>query len=177
MGFRTTVVLYNDQASTWENDPELGKKIAHAMNFAGGRMNEDDKRNASLGYGKVVECAHADLNTLALISGYDLKVLGHSSSYGHQADDKVMMDLLTSAADKLGMKLIKKTVPKKRVKVAVQAVVPGISASAPQTAAAQALGIEAGTGEAVYLTSQETKVQPSSDTNVPTSGVDGYKNG
>lgn len=117
MGFRTTVVLYNDQASTWENDPELGKKISHAMNFAMGTMNEEDKRGASLGYGKVVECAHADLNTLAMISGYDLRKMGHSSSHRNDADDKIMMDLLKSAADKLGFRLAKKSVPKNRVAV------------------------------------------------------------
>lgn len=115
MGFRTTVVLFNDQASTWENDPGLGKKIAHAMNFAMGTMNEDDKREASLGYGKVVECAHADLNTLAMISGYDLQAVGHSSSHRNEAHDKIMMDLLKSAADKLGFKLTKKATPKKRI--------------------------------------------------------------
>ena len=115
MGFRTTVILYNDQAGTWENDPELGKKISHAMNFAMGTMNEDDRREASLGYGKVVECAHADLNTLAMISGYDLRKLGHSSSHRNEADEKIMMDLLKSAADKLGFKLTKKVAPKKRV--------------------------------------------------------------
>ena len=117
MGFRTTVVLYNDQASTWENDAELGKKISNAMNFAMGSMNEEDKQGASLGYGKVVECAHADLNTLAMISGYDLLQLGHSSSHRNEADDKIMMDLLKSAADKLGFKLTKKSAPKKRVAV------------------------------------------------------------
>ena len=37
MGFRTVVVLFNDQASEWENDPSLGKKISHAKNFATGR--------------------------------------------------------------------------------------------------------------------------------------------
>lgn len=115
MGFRTTVILYNDQASTWENDPELGKKISHAMNFANGKMTAEDKQEASLGYGRVVECAHADLNTLAMISGYDMNAVGHSSSYRHEEDDKIMLDLLRSAADRLGMKLTKKTAPKKRV--------------------------------------------------------------
>lgn len=117
MGFRTTVVLYNDQASTWENDAELGKKISNAMNFAMGTMNDEDKQGASLGYGKVVECAHANLNTLAMISGYDLCKMGHSSSHRNEPDDKIMMDLLKSAADKLGFKLTKKSVPKKRAVV------------------------------------------------------------
>ena len=115
MGFRTTVVLFNDQASTWGKDPELGKKIAYAMNFAMGTMNREDKHEAELGYGRVVECAHADLNTLAMISGYDLKALGHSSSHRNEAEDKILMDLLKSAADKLGYKLTKKAAPQKRV--------------------------------------------------------------
>jgi hypothetical protein len=114
MGFRTTVVLFNDQSSTWENDPDLGKKISRAMNFAMGTMNEDDKREASLGYGRVVECAHADLQTLALISGYDLKKLGHGSLHRNETDDVVMMGLLRNAADKLGMKLTKKSIAKSK---------------------------------------------------------------
>lgn len=120
MGFRTTVVLFNDQAHTWENDPQLGKKISHAMNFAMGTMNEQDQRDAHLGYGQVVECAHADLQTLAVLSGYSMKAVGHSSLGRNQNDDAAMLELLRSAADKLGMKLTKKPTPKKAVMKAIR---------------------------------------------------------
>ena len=149
MGFRTTVILFNDQARDWENDPQLGKKISHAMNHAMGTMNDDDKLEASFGYGRVVECAHADLNTLAVLGGYELRQIGHSSSFRSETQEQAMMYLLQNAADKLGMKLIKKPTPKKRGKVSVQT--PSL---APQLAAAQALGIEAGTSAASYLTQQ-----------------------
>ena len=126
MGFRTVVVLFNDQASTWENDPELGKKISGAMNAAMGTMDEDAKREANLGYGRVVECAHADLQTLAVISGYDLQAVGHSSWGRGQEDDAVLMELLRKAADKLGMKLTKKPVSKKAVVRTVLAKLNGV---------------------------------------------------
>lgn len=114
MGYRTTVVLLNDHADTWENDPELGKKIAHGMNFAMGTMNEEDKREANLGYGRVVECAHADLNTLAVLSGYNLQPVGYGSLHRNTPAEDIALELLKSAADKLGFKLTKKAVPKKR---------------------------------------------------------------
>jgi hypothetical protein len=33
MGFRTVVILNNDMASNWVNDPQLGHKIGHASHF------------------------------------------------------------------------------------------------------------------------------------------------
>lgn len=112
MGYRTVVVLSNDQASAWEKDPKLGEKIAHAMNFAMGTMNEDDKRHAHFGYGRVVECAHADLNTLAMLNNYGMTTLGHGSWRQGQEHDAAMLDLLKSAADRLGFTLTKKRGPK-----------------------------------------------------------------
>lgn len=112
MGYRTVVVLSNDRASEWENDPELGRKIAHAMNFAMGTMTDEDARNAHFGSGRVVECAHADLNTLAMISNYGMKTLGHGSWRSGQEQDAAMLDLLKSAADRLGLTLTKKRAPK-----------------------------------------------------------------
>ena len=112
MGYRTVVVLSNDQASTWEKDPKLGEKIAHAMNFAMGTMTDEDKRNAHFGYGRVVECAHADLNTLAMLNNYGMDTLGHGSWLRGQEPDAAMLELLKSAADRMGFTLTKKRTPK-----------------------------------------------------------------
>lgn len=64
MGYRTVVMLSNDHSHEWANDPNLGKKIAYAM-------NSSPAQGRSVGnYGSVVECVHADVQTLAVLDGY-----------------------------------------------------------------------------------------------------------
>lgn len=53
MGYRTIVVLYNDEQHVWEHDPELGKKISNSQ-----------RGNKEFDLGKVVEVAHADDQTI-----------------------------------------------------------------------------------------------------------------
>ena len=65
MGYRTVVVFNNDQASTWENDPELGKKIARDMHRYG-----DGRTPLEQIGGRVLECTHADTQTLAILDGF-----------------------------------------------------------------------------------------------------------
>lgn len=105
MGFRTTVVLYNDQSSTWSKDAQLGEKIQHAMNFAMGQRN---RQETNLHYGRVVECAHADQQTLALFDGYDMTPLSYSNWYPGATQDVVALELLKRAAAKYGYTLHKK---------------------------------------------------------------------
>lgn len=107
MGFRTTVILYNDQCSEWQNDPELGKKIARAMNFAMS-LKETDNPDASLGYGRVVQCAHADTQTLGILDSYYFRPLTHGHWHQGQKLEDMKLKLLKQAADELGYKLVKK---------------------------------------------------------------------
>lgn len=102
MGFRTLVMLYNDQASQWENDPELGKKIARAMS---GAMGSTRDRECHLGYGQVVECAHADTQTLGIVNSYDFKPIAHGHWHRGQSDEAMQLQLLKEAAEKLGYRL------------------------------------------------------------------------
>ncbi|MBX9723569.1 MAG: hypothetical protein K2X81_19350 [Candidatus Obscuribacterales bacterium] len=104
MGFRTVVVLFNDQASEWENDPALGKKISHAMNFAFGRGTDS---RADIGYGRVVECAHADTQTLAVLDSYNMTQIAHASWRPHTLNEEAQLELLKNAAEKLGYKIVK----------------------------------------------------------------------
>jgi hypothetical protein len=53
MGFRTVVVLSNDQAHEWTQDPELGQKIMQA--------GLEIPNGAYFQYGKVVEQVHLNL--------------------------------------------------------------------------------------------------------------------
>jgi len=103
MGYRTVVMLSNDRAHEWANDPELGQKINLAMNSVG------HKERSDLGYGRVVECVHADTVTLATLNFYE----GFSPlAYTGYTDKNPEVNLLKQAADSLGYRLVKKSVKK-----------------------------------------------------------------
>ena len=111
MGFRTVVMLSNDYAHEWGHDPKLGEKIAHAMNYA----NDAANNKACVGsYGRVVECVHADTQTIAVLDGYSrFDAIAHKGwSRGESAED-VALRLLKEAADKLGYRLTRKATAKR----------------------------------------------------------------
>jgi hypothetical protein len=115
MGYRTVVVLYNDQCGEWENDPELGKKIYAGMNFCEDRLCLPNQFSdpTNLHYGKVVQCTHADTQSLVVIDGYSMKSIMHSFRHMGREDETLKhIRLLREAADGLGYKLIKKSDPK-----------------------------------------------------------------
>ena len=106
MGFRTVVVLFNDQASEWESDPLLGKKISQAMS----QLHNPEPLSGSLGYGRVVECAHADSQTMGIFNNYDFAPVAHGHWHPGQWSAEVMkLELVHRAADKLGYRLVKKS--------------------------------------------------------------------
>lgn len=108
MGFRTVVMLNNDRARDWENDPELGKKIAMAMNHIASNKDRDMVGN----YGRVVECTHADTVTLAVMDFYTgFSVLSYDVNR-KQVDDAAKVRMLKDAADQLGYRLVRKSSPK-----------------------------------------------------------------
>lgn len=98
MGYRTVVMLSNDQASEWENDALLGEKIARAMNS-----------NSPIGnYGKVVQCVHGDEQTLAVLDGYTMfQPLAGKIWCRDDAIEDVAVKLLKEAARTLGYRLVK----------------------------------------------------------------------
>lgn len=113
MGNRTVVVLYNDQTQEWENDPALGKKISIGMNYVHSRSIQPSwESKADLHYGRVVECAHADTYTLAVLSGYQFKPLVYNSWYNRSNDSEVELTMVRMAAEKLGYRLTKIQSPK-----------------------------------------------------------------
>lgn len=108
MGFRTVVMLNNDAAHEWEHDPLLGRKIAQAMNHANGKQNNE---RAELGrYGAVVQCVHADTQSLAVLDGYSFfNEIAHKGWVKDQSPDEVTLRLIKEAADRLGYRLTRKT--------------------------------------------------------------------
>lgn len=108
MGFRTVVVLNNDQAHEWENDPELGKKIWLGASMKG-YQNHPDRH---FQYGEVVEQVHADTQTLAVLDGYGGKPVAYTHWHRGQSDEVRNLALLKELADKMGYLISKK--PKKK---------------------------------------------------------------
>ena len=97
MGYRTVVVLNNDTASNWSDDPLLGRHIRNAMH---------EKRSFS-NYGKVIECEHADTNTLMVLNSLNGTALAHTLWHQGQTDEGAAVALLMQAAQKLGYRLTK----------------------------------------------------------------------
>lgn len=107
MGFRTVVMLSNDRCNEWEKDPELGRKIMIGMNHTHTREYGD---HADLGYGRVVECTHADTTTVALLDGYtSFKALGYDYWRHGRTQEQMELAALKDAADRLGFRLVQKT--------------------------------------------------------------------
>ncbi|MFL9904537.1 hypothetical protein PQR71_41495 [Paraburkholderia fungorum] len=100
------MMLSNDMAHEWQKDTELGQKIGRAMSFANDKARKD---MASIGgYGAVVECEHADCQTLAMLDGYTAFKYIDSQSWIPGGDENLdALRLLKSAAKKLGYRLVK----------------------------------------------------------------------
>ncbi len=103
MGFRTVVVLSNDQAHEWTKDPELGRKIMDG----GLRINEHFQ------YGKVVEQVHADVQSLIVTDGYSGWTKANTHWFQNQGTEQRDLDLLREMAAKMGYTLRKMPKPKK----------------------------------------------------------------
>lgn len=110
MGFRTVVILYNDQASEWEKDPELGRKISIGMNDAMSSLPRDWNSPANLHYGNVMACEHADNVSLFAIDSYYGRRLATGFTGSWQRDAReVDLELIKTAAAELGYRLVKKS--------------------------------------------------------------------
>lgn len=115
MGFRTVVILHNDRASEWENDPALGKKISHAMNFAY-PMSNPTYGSPDFGYGSVIQCVHADFRSLVMIDSYRaVHIASNHWRHGDQelSDKELALPLIREAAERLGYRLVKRTTKRK----------------------------------------------------------------
>ena len=104
MGYRTVVVLRNDQAHEWTRDPELGRKIMDA----GLNVNRNPFE-----YGKVVEQVHADVQTLIVTDGYSGFAKAHTHWSGNQGTEQRDIELLKAMASQMGYTLRKMPKAKK----------------------------------------------------------------
>lgn len=104
MGYRTVVILFNDRAGDWENDPELGRKIAVGMT---GVRDTSPTSLADLNYGRVVEVAHADEQTLAVFDSYNMQAIAQGTWMQNETTTQAQEKLVRLAASKLGFKLVR----------------------------------------------------------------------
>ena len=109
MGYRTVVMLNNDHANEWANDPELGQKILRAMNYTAPRCDkygdESSELRGNCHYGRVVQCTHSSEVSLVELSFYEgFRELSFSQ---FDVEDREF-DLLWDAANKLGYELVMK---------------------------------------------------------------------
>lgn len=105
MGYRTVVMLSNDESYLWEKDPELGKKIS----IASAKCNSRRESNVSFDGGSVVQCVHGDVKTIALLDGYDMFTPMANGVFSTTvSEEDLTVELLRAAADKLGFRLVKK---------------------------------------------------------------------
>lgn len=105
MGFRTVVILNNDLCHEWRSDPKLGEKIAYDMN------NVDGQRFTKLeNFGVVIECTHADTQTLMLLDSLQGTPVAHSMWSRVESAEEVKVKMLRDMAGLLGYRIVKKAV-------------------------------------------------------------------
>ena len=104
MGFRTIVTLNNDLSSNWNYDPELGRKIMSLSAAREDRFGEAAQIGLSL-----VECTHADTQSLIIADGYTAHPAAFTSWYRSQTNEQRDLALLKDLANRLGYRVSKKT--------------------------------------------------------------------
>lgn len=103
MGFRTVVMLNNDWTHEWGRDPELGRKI----------IASTVTRNTIGSYGKVVECVHADTQTLVRLDHYTgFETMAHTWRTHGPSTKEDKLRLIKDAAEEMGYRLVKKSAKK-----------------------------------------------------------------
>ena len=103
MGFRTIVALSNDRSSDWERNPDLGREI---MMLSASR--EDRTGSASRIGLELVECTHADTQSLIIADGYTAKAVAFGHWHRGQTTEQRDLALLKDLADRLGYRVSKK---------------------------------------------------------------------
>lgn len=109
MGYNTSVIILNDALGSIEKDTEFGKKVCDAVCRLSGKGDIDISSGCNVNAATVIETHHADFTTLLAFGGNCVSVLGSIYDYKHN-EAEVQVRLLQEAADKLGYKLVKKTV-------------------------------------------------------------------
>jgi hypothetical protein len=98
MGYRTIVMLYNDYSHEWSTNPDLGSKILQASSSTDTRVPG----------GRVVECCHADQQSLVVVDSYSFDRIASQHWNSHQTTDKRNLEFLRQFAENMGYELVRK---------------------------------------------------------------------
>lgn len=107
MGYRTILILSNDDAGGW-GDTDLGKAIQAAasrrlcertgeINFGGNQI------------GTVIQCEHADTESIVHFSSLHGTVLGRSFYNSRTTEEEQREAMIVQIAESMGYKLVKNT--------------------------------------------------------------------
>ncbi len=110
MGFNSAIFILNDRLGIAEKDPEgFGKAIIRAIQVHG-----YNQPNPLIGFGaECFHCQHADGNNLYLLGGNTVRKLpGYAFTARHVPDEELNLAILKDFADKMGFRLVKKSVKK-----------------------------------------------------------------
>lgn len=99
MGFRTVVILSNDQANEWIHDSNLGRMIVE-------HAHHDD---GTFRYGKVVECVHNDLRSLLDVDSMTATRVASTNWYHGCKNEDQRLRLLKQFADSMGYTIRRKS--------------------------------------------------------------------
>ncbi len=102
MGFRTIIALNNDVSSSWERDADLGRKIMHLSAAREDRTGEATRIGLSL-----VECTHADTQSLIIADGYTADAVAYGNWHRGQTQEQRDVALLKDLASRLGYRVSK----------------------------------------------------------------------
>lgn len=103
MGFRTIVALSNDRSSDWERNPDLGREIMILGASREDRTGSADRIGLTL-----VECTHADTQSLIIADGYSAKAVSFTNWHRGQTTEQRDLALLKDLADRLGYRVSKR---------------------------------------------------------------------
>ena len=106
MGFRTVIVLQNDEASNWHHDPHLGD---HIMAAGIEYLNQNQSGGRIPGVGFVAEVTHNDFDSLLYVRSGRVERLAAPHCSPSKTVQQGQLEALAHAAKQLGFKLVPDT--------------------------------------------------------------------
>lgn len=105
MGYRTIIVLNNDEANVWGNNP-LGKAITVASGKKISNRGGEILLNG-VQIGNVIDCEHADTESIVHFSSLHGTTLGRSFYNSRMTEEDQREAMIVELAESMGYKLVK----------------------------------------------------------------------